>query len=165
MLPTKISNHPSKCVAPQWRNGQRIRLLIWGLRGRVPPGVLVFVTPRHCKKKKQKEASTEQRWQHVRVVKESDLKSDGLCPRRFKSCCCRVFDFDVVVAIKFACLLAVGALYPWKFGQVAKVLAFQVSGLCPQGFESSRCRSDSSSSSSSSSFKKIRDFKKTDFCI
>ena len=31
--------------------------------------------------------------QHVRVVKESDLKSDGLCPRRFKSCCCRVFYF------------------------------------------------------------------------
>ena len=25
------------------------------------------------------------------MVKESDLKSDGLCPRRFKSCCCRSF--------------------------------------------------------------------------
>ena len=25
---------------PQWRNGQRIRLLIWGLRVRVPPGVV-----------------------------------------------------------------------------------------------------------------------------
>ena len=27
--------------------------------------------------------------QRVRVVKETDLKSVGLCPRRFKSCRCR----------------------------------------------------------------------------
>ena len=29
-------------------------------------------------------------WQFVRVVKEKDLKSFGLCPRRFESCSCRV---------------------------------------------------------------------------
>ena len=29
---------------PQWRNGQRIRLLIWGLRVRVPPGVAFFTS-------------------------------------------------------------------------------------------------------------------------
>ena len=29
-------------------------------------------------------------WQHGRVVKAIDSKSIGLCPRRFKSCCCRM---------------------------------------------------------------------------
>jgi hypothetical protein len=29
---------------PQWRTGQRIRLLIWGLRVRVPPGVAFFTS-------------------------------------------------------------------------------------------------------------------------
>ena len=35
--------------------------------------------------------------QHVRVVKEVDLKSTGLSPRRFKSCCCRQGELAQVV--------------------------------------------------------------------
>ena len=36
------------------------------------------------------EASSDTKHRHNgRVVKASDLKSDGLCPRRFKSCLCR----------------------------------------------------------------------------
>ena len=31
-----------------------------------------------------------------RVVKASDLKSDGLCPRRFKSCLCRFAQYAQV---------------------------------------------------------------------
>ena len=30
-------------------------------------------------------------WHRVRVVKESDLNSDGLCPHRFEPCRCRTF--------------------------------------------------------------------------
>ena len=30
-------------------------------------------------------------WHCVRVVKESDLNSDGLCPHRFEPCRCRTF--------------------------------------------------------------------------
>ena len=33
--------------------------------------------------------------QIVRVVKEEDLKSSGYCPRRFKSCICRLAVYTV----------------------------------------------------------------------
>ena len=31
------------------------------------------------------------RWHYVRVVKELDLNSNGLCPHRFEPCWCRFF--------------------------------------------------------------------------
>ena len=33
-------------------------------------------------------------WQHGRVVKASDSKSDGLCPRGFESLCCRIITYN-----------------------------------------------------------------------
>ena len=116
MMSLKVGNlqpwyRDGLCIAPvaQWIAHQTSNL---GVAGSSPAWGISFCHSEALQKKKEREASTEQRGQHVRVVKESDLKSDGLCPRRFKSCCCRVFDFDVVVAIIFACLLAIGALYP-----------------------------------------------------
>ena len=66
-------------------------------------------------------------WQHVRVVKESDLKSDGLCPRRFKSCCCR---FALLRGLGFTFLYTQRSLDSQRI-----CLAYEVSGLCPHGFD------------------------------
>ena len=40
------------------------------------------------------------RWQCVRVVKESDSKSDGLCPRGFESLRCRFYSLSQITMCK-----------------------------------------------------------------
>ena len=48
--------------------------------------------------------------QRVRVVKETDLKSVGLCPRRFESCRCRICPYSSVVEQQLCKLQVVGSI-------------------------------------------------------
>ena len=74
-------------VEPQWRNWTAHQTSNLGVAGSSPAWG-IFGTPPRVPSLVHGVATAHGR-QHVRVVKESDLKSDGLCPRRFKSCCCR----------------------------------------------------------------------------
>ena len=62
--------------------------------------------------------------QRVRVVKEVDSKSTGLCPREFKSRRCRIF-FSPLNRHRV---------------RVVKELVLKANGLCPREFKSRRCR-------------------------
>ena len=76
-------------VEPQWRNWTAHQTSNLGVAGSSPAWGSIFGPPHKASRAGGYAALWT--WQHVRAVKESDLKSDGLCPRRFKSCCCRFF--------------------------------------------------------------------------
>ena len=68
----------------------------------------------------------------VRVVKEVDSKSTGLCPREFKSRRCRWF---------FSCAELSGCILRGRHRvRVVKELVLKANGLCPREFKSRRCR-------------------------
>ena len=80
-------------VEPQWRNWTAHQTSNLGVAGSSPAWGIIFGPP--FKPSRAGGDAVLHVWQHVRAVKESDLKSDGLCPRRFKSCCCRFATFCV----------------------------------------------------------------------